>query len=217
MRLLAWWGLLFLISCAPPPEEPKTPADMQRACDESHFRSCVGLAYAYGTGKGVAKDPARAAALYERACRGELLVGCVNLGVLYAQGAGVPQDQATAKSLFERACERGPPVVAETGDASGAVACVDLGVMSQLGLAGPTDEDRALRLYHGACAAGFVPACTKEGLLAWSHDRERATVLLDQACAAGQARACRALEHARTGGEVERDEELLFAKVAYHY
>src|SRR5262249_7382532 len=109
MRNIVLLAVTAALACAGHPEEPRNPTDMARACDASQYRSCVGLAYAYATGKGMPKDPARASALYDRACKGGLLVGCVNLGVAYAQGAGVPQDLSTAKGLFERACESGPP------------------------------------------------------------------------------------------------------------
>jgi hypothetical protein len=197
--------------CARTPEEPKTPPDMARACDEEHYRSCVGLAYAYATGAGVPRDVDRATALYDRACRGGLIVGCVNLGVAYAQGSGVPQDLATAKGLFERACQSGPP-----NDAAVPVACVDDGVMLQLGLVGEPDIQQAAALYHRACAGGFVPACTKEALALWDQDRERAEALLSHACLARNARACRAIAQARAGAP-EPDGVLLYARVIYHY
>ncbi len=212
-RRLPWLVLAAAwVGCARTPEEPRTPADMARACDAAQYRSCVGLAYAHATGKGVPLDPARASALYDRACRGGLVVGCVNLGVAYAQGSGVPQDFATAKGLFERACQTGPP-----DDAAVPVACVDDGVMLQLGLATAPDAERAAALYHRACAASFMPACTKEARLVWDADRDRATALLEQACVARDLGACRTLQQARAGTPVEPDDELLFAKVTYHY
>src|SRR5512143_2378676 len=99
VSLLVSW----LAACGPP-EEPRTPAELDRACASEKLRSCIGLAYAYATGRGVAKDLARAANLYERACRGGVVVGCVNLGVLFALGDGVPQDQTTAAGYFRAAC-----------------------------------------------------------------------------------------------------------------
>jgi TPR repeat protein len=194
------------------PKEPSTPADMARACASEHLPACIGLAYAYSTGRGVPEDPAQASQLYDHACRGGLVVGCVNLGVAYAQGAGVPQDLATARGLFERACASGP-----RDDVSVPVACVDQGVMLQLGLGQVASADGAQALYRRACAAAFVPGCEREALLLWDQDRPRAQALLEQACAAGHGRSCQALEQARAGRPPEPDHELLFARVNYYY
>jgi hypothetical protein len=89
--------------------------------------------------------------------------------------------------------------------------------MLQLGLAGMVDPEKAAALYRRACAASFMPGCEKEGLLVWNRDRARATLLLQQACVGGHAPSCRLLDQARAGKTLPADEELLFAKVTYHY
>ncbi len=195
-----------------PPEEPKTPADMQRACDAERLRSCIGLAYDYATGRDVQQDPARAATLYEKACRGGLVVGCVNLGVAFALGSGVPQDQATAARLFRDACERGP-----AGEESVPVACVNLGVVIDEGLAQPTSGETPTALFSRACQTGFPPGCRYAGLSVVARDSPRGAAFLDRACAGGDAPACKLVEKLRRGEPIEFDETILFAKVNYHY
>jgi hypothetical protein len=58
-------------------------------------------------GYGVAKDYARAAALYPDACRGGMPVACSRLGNLYWNGWGVPKDINKAKEFLKRGCSSG--------------------------------------------------------------------------------------------------------------
>ncbi len=205
-----WVLSLGLVACRPP-EEPRTPAELERACASERLRSCIGLAYDYTTGRGVAKDPARAANLYEKACRGGVVVGCVNLGVLFALGDGVPQDETTAAGYFRTACERGPP-----GEESVPVACVNLGVLLDEGLvAAPTEN--AMVLFERAGRGGFGTGCRYAGLAILPGDPSRGLALLDQGCARGDPPACRLAERARRGEILEFEETILFAKVTYHY
>src|SRR5438094_5062081 len=69
--------------------------------------SCNNLGLMYGNGDGVAKDAARAAALYRKACDGGDARGCTNLGVMYANGDGVAKDAAQAVALNRKACDGG--------------------------------------------------------------------------------------------------------------
>jgi TPR repeat protein len=55
----------------------------------------------------VAKDPPRAAALYQQGCDGGYTLGCINLAELHIRGTGVPRDDGRAAALFERACKAG--------------------------------------------------------------------------------------------------------------
>ncbi|PYP66638.1 MAG: sel1 repeat family protein, partial [Gemmatimonadetes bacterium] len=48
----------------------------------------------------VARDPARAAALYQTACDAGVLAACNRLGALYER-----QDAARAVALYRKACE----------------------------------------------------------------------------------------------------------------
>jgi len=205
------WAVLLIGACGPP-EEPKTPADMQRACDADRLRSCIGLAYDYATGRDVAQDPVRAASLYEKACRGGMTVGCVNLGVAFALGSGVPQDQATAARLFRDACQHGPP-----GEESVPVACVNLGVVIDEGLTQPTSGETPESLFARACHAGFAPGCRYAGLSVVVKDPPRGAAFLDRACKGGDAPGCQLADRIRRGEPVEFDETILFAKVNYHY
>ena len=60
-------------------------------------------------GAGVAKDEARALALYKRACDRGSASTCSHLGALYRDGTGVPKEPARAAALFKQACDDGDP------------------------------------------------------------------------------------------------------------
>jgi TPR repeat protein len=65
--------------------------------------SLTDTANAYFTGKGVAQDDARAAALYQEAADMGDARAMHNLGFMYAEGRGVPQDEFKAIDLYRAA------------------------------------------------------------------------------------------------------------------
>jgi TPR repeat protein len=68
---------------------------------------CNNLAVLYQNARGVARNQAKAAALYERACEAGHALGCANLGAMVERGHGVPKDTARAATLYKRACDGG--------------------------------------------------------------------------------------------------------------
>jgi hypothetical protein len=70
--------------------------------------ACTELGVMYEKGRGVAKDEARAAALYKQACDGGYAGGCVDLGAAYASGRGVAKDELRAVALYKQVCDTGP-------------------------------------------------------------------------------------------------------------
>ncbi len=82
-------------------------------------------ALAYEHGEGVARDPARAVALYCASARLGDMAAQYNLGWMYAHGRGVPRDDATAAFFFQAAAEQGLGVAAHmlqvVGGATGEV------------------------------------------------------------------------------------------------
>lgn len=48
------------------------------------------VARGYLRGKGVARDPARGAALLQKACDAGEMLGCTELGAVYQRGGGAP-------------------------------------------------------------------------------------------------------------------------------
>jgi len=74
---------------------------------ERDIAAIVNLAVAYEHGEGVAKDQARAMALYCEAARAGDTEARFNLGWMYANGRGLARDDAVAASLFALAADAG--------------------------------------------------------------------------------------------------------------
>jgi TPR repeat protein len=180
-------------------------------CTSGDAQSCLDLAFKYSTGRGVAKDEARAAQFYQQACDGGNDVGCDGLAMDYAVGQGVPMDTARARQLGEKA-ERLRNQVTETHCNSGDLkSCVELGSAYSSG--GPnTDLARAAQLYRQACDGGNARGCNHLGGVysegeGVAKDEARAVQLFRQACDGGDADGCFNLGRAYEGGlGVPKDE-----------
>ncbi len=137
----------------------------------------------YMTGRGVARDPAAAAAWYRAAAQQGHAVAASNLGVLYANGWGVKQNDAEAVSWFRKAADAGDAggrnnlgsmYIAGRGvpqsDSMGAKlvllaaqqgapeAQYALGTLYANGRAVPRDDAQAVKWLKAAAAHGYAPA-----------------------------------------------------------
>ncbi len=81
-----------------------TVADLARAGDAEAQAT---LGWIYETGRGVARDPARAALWYERAALQGNTLAQYALAELYSRGHGVPRDDDAAARLYRAAAEGG--------------------------------------------------------------------------------------------------------------
>ncbi len=108
MLRLSLTALLFMAACAgaraPSASTATTPQAKLELCDSAQIHWCLALAEDHELGRGVARDPERAAELYAKACRAGLPAGCVNLGILEHR-----TDRAAATDHFRRACELNGP------------------------------------------------------------------------------------------------------------
>jgi len=89
----------------------------QKGCDAGYLPACYNAGVALGEGKGVAKDGARAAALFTKACETKSAekpekgfedlqpTACYNLAILYQRGDGVKASLTRARQMFELACK----------------------------------------------------------------------------------------------------------------
>ncbi|HTB72604.1 MAG TPA: tetratricopeptide repeat protein [Polyangiaceae bacterium] len=131
-------------------------------CDAGSADRCRRLAATYAVGNGVAKDEAKATALYEHACEMKDPPACVFAGQMHEYAHGVPKDVAKAARLYETAC-----------DAGWAAGCYNLAIMFENGRGVALDRDKALGLYDAACSAGAKPACERaKGLRANAGARD---------------------------------------------
>ena len=70
---------------------------------------CNDLAVLYDHGQGTARDPARAAALFQRACDSDIGLACLNLARVLSAGQDLPRDPPRERRLLERACKLKQP------------------------------------------------------------------------------------------------------------
>ena len=87
--------------------KPLAAAYYTRACQNNELTACVNLGSLTAQGRGVTRDPVRAARFFAQACDGDLAAGCVNLAVANRRGIGVPRDTPRARELFAKACRLG--------------------------------------------------------------------------------------------------------------
>jgi TPR repeat protein len=175
-------------------------AEDKARCDSGE--ACGRLAEDYASGTGVARDQARASALYRKDCeeqRGFFWPVCAELADRYAAGLGLRRDARRAVALYERVCPEGMYG-----------ACLPLADMIRAGQGAPRDEAHAHQVESRA-AGGFANCCAENGDSACcqraaqmvregrSHasDEARARMLelsaalrADAACRAGNAAEC---------------------------
>jgi TPR repeat protein len=152
--------------------------------------SISNLGFMYAQGKGVPKDPAKAAASFRRAADSGFAVAKVNLGLCCLNGWGVEKDEVAAFMLFKEAADLGngagaacvgqmlrdgiavglDPVqavkylrdAAEEGDA---IAWYELGLGYDLGLGIEVDKDEAIKWYTLSAADGNADAQARLGAI----------------------------------------------------
>ena len=181
----------------------KSPLErLSQACEGGDMPACSDLGVTYGTGYGVARDSARAAALYRRACEGGDMGGCFNLGASYQDGKGVARDLERAVEFYRQACEG--------GDMRG---CSNLGTRYSRGDGVAQDAARAVAFYERACEGGLMLGCSNLGKSyanGWGvmRDLKRAAALYRRACEGGEMQGCFNLGFSYQNGEgLTRDSE----------
>ncbi|MCM2311236.1 MAG: tetratricopeptide repeat protein [Steroidobacteraceae bacterium] len=132
-----------------PPATEQSVAGLQGDCARGSAQACYWLADKYATGKGVPKDEATSARLYEQACQGKLLIGCTLLGMQISTGQGVPQSYERATTIWRNACDAGEPN-----------SCTMLGAMYELRRV-PKDPATAAVYYQKGCNGGHGDGCTQ--------------------------------------------------------
>jgi TPR repeat protein len=126
----------------------------RKAADKGSTAAMVELGVLYGTGSGVAKDPAEARKLFERAAGGGNPRGVSNLAAL-SGGGGAPADPVKTRAMLSSAAE-----------ANSAEAQFQLGVMAATGNGGPQDDYAARALFEKAAAQSHPGALEWMGAFA---------------------------------------------------
>ena len=117
-----------------------TVAVLKRACELRSAGGCATSAFLYATGKFVARDDRRAAALYAEACDLGDALGCYNTALMSDDARGGPRDLPRAVAKYEEACEMGS-----------SAACTNLGFLYENGRGVRKDASRSLALYRRGC------------------------------------------------------------------
>ena len=122
--------------------------DLQRSCDEGRASTCAYIAWLYQDGRGLGKDPAKAAAFQERACAAGDKPICVEHAWALMRGQGVPKNEARGTAELDGLCNDGflP-------------ACTRLAV-GLLGKPIASAQARARTLLTRACDGGEPDACS---------------------------------------------------------
>ena len=174
--------------------DPKIAEAFQRGCDLKNEEMCAMSATCYASGRGVAKDGAKAQTLAVGACKAGAAVGCTILGFMYEKGMGVPADQALAAKLLERACNAGDGIGCmgaaqaymdgkgvtkdqakmadyfdRACDAGEAWGCVNAGKSYEQGLGVTANATVAQSFYRRGCEKKNADACTGEKRLKSGH------------------------------------------------
>jgi TPR repeat protein len=127
-------------------------AAYRKAADKGSTSAMVELGVLYGTGNGLAKDPAQARALFERAAKAGNPRGIANMASL---NGGTPADPVAARALLAKAA------AANSADAE-----FQLGLMAAQGTGGPRDDVTARAMFEKAAAQGNAEAMVWFGAFA---------------------------------------------------
>lgn len=122
MRLLATAVCVLFLGCAEEAEPAVEPPPVERSIDElspppspvdpvevstGFVAALHAEALRVRDGRGVERDPARAAQMLERACDRGFAPSCIALSDMVEAGDGVAADADRARSLLEQACASG--------------------------------------------------------------------------------------------------------------
>ena len=198
-------------------------ADCALQCEHGSAASCAILGRSYEQGRGVPKDPARAAELLNKGCAGGAYPACGRLG----EAAFAAHDTAKGVQLLTQACNGGwNEACRELGTyfsqnvqpgasnaetfrrgcfAGDAESCWGLGLITLAGGGVPRDEPAGAQWMELACLGGAHLGCSHyvnlvdkgRGVPA---DPARAVAILTTACDGGDAIACNDLSAYYVGG-----------------
>lgn len=121
--------------------------ELERGCGEGQANACGFAAWLFAEGRGVTKDPARAASFAERACAVGDKQACLQQAWSQARGDGVAKDEARGAAALQALCTD-----------RFLAACTRLAVL-HAGKTGAKDRARARELLAQACAGGEEEAC----------------------------------------------------------
>jgi uncharacterized protein len=191
-------------------DRPHARALYQKACDLGDGTACNLLAGAVSTGRGVAKDPAKAARFLQRGCDAGDAVNCERLALVHAKGEGVPRDIGRALALWQHACDLSDSD--KRSYWSDGQPCQNLARALESGDRIPQDLARALAFHEDACEKKRPGGCVAAARLLRKQggfDASRVISLYKKGCSGYQsAEACVELgDLYRHGNGIPQDRE----------
>lgn len=153
---------------------------LEPACDARVGLACTGLGHCYASGASVAKDLARAAALYRTACDLGDGEGCNSLGNALSRGAGIAANAVEAAQLFARACTLGDDL-----------GCSNYAWALSEGSGVAKDVASARARWRSLCPR-LDTACRKLADSMGEEDPHQAAVIAEEGCAANGRASCEA-------------------------
>ena len=169
-------------------KKPTSLTELEKCQYSKDMAACNNLGYAYSIGKGVAKDPNKAAQFYQKACDGGAMEGCFSLGNAYYNGDGVTKNLNKSVELYQKACDG--------GEMEG---CFNLGNAYYNGDGVTKDIYKAMELYQKVCDGGEIKECLKLGYTYYfgngvAKDIYKAMKLFQKACDGGVIEGCNLLQ-----------------------
>jgi len=170
---------------------------LQERCHAGNGERCTELGGIYDRGDKVARDDARATALYALGCKHGDSWGCVNYGMSLEGGLGTAKDVDAAVTLYRGAC-----------DAGNADGCFKLAALYEgLGPKEYREPVEAVKYYSRACGHGLAHGCTRlahlyrAGASTAGRDLAEVTHLYEVACNERDPIACLELARMYEAGE----------------
>ena len=167
-------------------------AAFSAGCDAGHIHACSALALQVQDGRGVARDPARAAQMNRKVCDAGWGIGCFNLALQTMNGTGVDPDPKKGMALFKEA----EPLYAKQCAAGDLQWCTNLGVLYEGPFLGAPEPAKAAAIYKAACDKKAGDWCVNYALQqalgdgGVKRDPRAAETLLDKVCKANVPLAC---------------------------
>ena len=150
---------LAILYLAPPTQAAQIDKLIEQA-EKNSVKAQTELGWVYEQGKGIQKDPQKAAFWYRKAAEQGYARAQTNLGNLYENGVGVSVDYIEALNWYQKAAEQ-----------DYARAQAYLGRMYEFGRGVPKDMQKAATWYRKAAEQGYAIAGNNLGSTVFHRER----------------------------------------------
>ncbi|MFT3775884.1 MAG: protein kinase [Minicystis sp.] len=168
----------------------------QKSCDGKDASGCAWLGTRLESGRGIARDAAKASSYYEKACSGDDPASCA-LQAFASENRPIPRpDAAELDALYKKAT----PALQKECSSGGLWECMALGHLLQHGKGIDRDINAASTMYQKACKGGVRAGCNNASALALvGPEAGKAADGFRETCTAGVQAACNNLAVLQAG------------------